>query len=156
MSWFEATSTTEALVEASAPEIWALLSDPAVVARLTPLVTEVTRDGDRWTWRMGRVPVVGVVVDPVFTEQMTFTEPRRIDFTHAPAPGAPERAGVEGWYTLDPTSHGTELAIELTVRIDLPLPRVTGPAVRTAMRGVIASIGTGFSRNLLRELRATA
>ena len=34
----------------------------------------------------------------------------------------------------------------------LPLPKAAGPAVRTAMKAVIARMGAGFSRNLHRHL----
>lgn len=154
MPWFETSTESEAVVPAPPEEIWAVLTDPDLVARLTPLVEHIEADGDTWRWQLARLPVLGVSLTPAFTEHMRFEEGRRIDYTHTPAEGHREHAGVDGWYLLERADEGTSLAIGLTVKADLPLPRISGPAVRTAMRGVMASMGAGFSRNLLRHLDA--
>ena len=152
MAWFEAETESKAVVAAPPEAIWAALSDPATVARLTPLVHAIEADGDLWRWQLARVPVLGLAVSPAFTEHMKFEEPHRIDYTHAPPPGHVEHAGVEGCYVLEKVDRGTHLAVAMTVGVELPLPRATGIVVRTAMRTVIATMGAGFSRNLLRHL----
>lgn len=154
MAWFEAETESKAVVAAPPEAIWAALSDPATVARLTPLVHAIEAEGDLWLWQLARLPVLHLAVAPAFTEHMKFDEPHRIDYTHAPPPGHVEHAGVEGHYLLTEVDRGTHLAIAMTVRVELPLPRATGMAVRTAMRTVIATMGAGFSRNLLRHLNA--
>lgn len=156
MPWFSASTQSTAVVSASRHAVWQALTDPGTVASLTPLVHDITASGDRWCWQMARVPVLGVSVTPAFTEQMSFTDGFRIEYAHAPPIGSSERAGVDGWYELgDADDGGAHLAISLTVRADLPAPRAAGPAVRAAMRGVMATMGAGFSRNLLRHLDAT-
>lgn len=154
MPWFETSTESEATVPATPEAIWEVLTDPDAVARLTPLVEHIEADGDLWRWQMARVPVLGVSLTPAFTEHMQFQQGRRIDYTHTPPDGGREHAGVDGWYELRGTDRGTLLGVGLTVKVDLPLPRLSGPAVRTAMRTVMAGIGTGFSRNLLRHLGA--
>ena len=142
MPWFSASTQSTAVVSASRDAVWQALTDPGTVASLTPLVHDITASGDRWCWQMARVPVLGVSVTPAFTEQMSFTDGFRIEYAHAPPIG-------------DADDGGAHLAISLTVRADLPAPRAAGPAVRAAMRGVMATMGAGFSRNLLRHLDAT-
>ena len=152
--WFSASTTSEAVVDAERARLWDVLTDPAALAELTPMLSSVEADGDLWRWQMVKVPVLGASLTPAFTERMVMVEHERIDFTHAPPAGADERAGVDGWYTLTDTDRGTHLATSLTVRVQLPLARVAAPAVTTAMRTVLATMGHGFARNLVRRLEA--
>ena len=57
-----------------------------------------------------------------------------------------------GRYTLTDTDDGTHLAIRLEVSADLPLPKVSAPAVKAAMRAVMGTMGIGFERGFRREL----
>ena len=84
----------EAVVSADRSAVWEILTDPEALPELTPFLNEITADGDLWRWQMGRIPVLGVSVAPAFTEKMTFTPEERIEFTHAPPDGKPERAAV--------------------------------------------------------------
>jgi hypothetical protein len=152
MSRFSAATSAEAVVAAPRPEIWAALTDPALVARLTPFVRSIREDGDHWHWQLTGLSVLGVGVAPAFTELMTYDELRRIGFRHDPPAGASERSGVEGWYALEEVEGGTHLATALEITLDLPLPRATGPAVRAAMGTVVAQMGDRFSANLLAHL----
>jgi carbon monoxide dehydrogenase subunit G len=152
MAWFTASTTSDGVVSASREEVWAVLTDAATVARLTPFVRTIEADGDRWRWEMTSVPVLGRGFTPCFTERMVFDRPARIDYTHDPPEGHDERTGVEGTYLLTETPRGTHLSIELHVSADLPLPRASGPAVRTAMRAVMGTMGIGFERAFRREL----
>lgn len=154
MTWFESGRTSTAVVTAGRGEVWAALSDPDVVASMTPLVRRIEVDGDHWRWTMDEIPGLGVSLAPAFTVRLDWDEPHRITFTHDPPDGRRERAGVEGEYLLEEHERGTRLGIELTVRVDLPLSKVAGPAVRTAMSGVLVSIGRGFSQALLDRLDA--
>jgi hypothetical protein len=95
------------------------------------------------------------MVSPSFTEVMTFDEPARIDFTHDPA-RRDEKAGVEGRYTLVEARGATDLSIELAIAVDLPFPGLARPAVQTAIRAVVATMGMRFSHNLVRHLERTA
>lgn len=155
MTWFTATRTSTAVVTADREQVWQVLSDPAEVARLTPLVRRIDVDGDHWRWAMEEVPGVGISLAPAFTVLMEADEPRCITFTHDPPDGARERAAVEGTYGLEEHPDGTRLDIHVTVRVDLPLSKLAKPAVKTAMDGVLASMGRGFGRNLLQRLDAT-
>jgi carbon monoxide dehydrogenase subunit G len=152
MNSFSATTDSEATVPADREAIWAALTDPEVLPRLTPLLRHIEADGDLWRWEMSRIPVLGVSISPSFTEQMTFDAPRRIDYTHAPPPGRHEGTAAEGWYVLTEVPGGTHLHISLTLTVQLPLARVAGPAVRRVMETVMARTGDRFAGNLLRHL----
>jgi carbon monoxide dehydrogenase subunit G len=154
MTRFTASTESEAVVSAPRSSVWRVLTDPAKIAQLTPLLERVVADGDLWRWEMARIPVLGVSVAPSFTERMSFDPERRIDFTHAPPGGAAERGAVEGWYELDEVPAGTRLAIRLELCVDLPLPRVARAGVNRVMAGVMAHMGDRFAANLLRELDA--
>src|SRR5918995_170530 len=122
MTRFSADTRAEAVVTATRAEIWAALTDPALIADLTPFVRRITADGDHWHWELTGLRVLGVGVAPRFTELMVLDEPRRIEFRHDPPAGAPERAGVEGWYELGEVAGGTRLGTSLQITLDLPLP----------------------------------
>lgn len=154
MNRFSATTDSEAVVAADREAIWAVLNDPVLLPRLTPLLRSIETDGDLWRWQMARIPVLGVSISPWFTEQMKFDAPARIDFSHAPPAGSKEPTGANGWYELTEVAGGTKLAISLTLDADLPLPRAAGPAVRQVMRTVMQQMGDRFAANLLRHLRA--
>jgi carbon monoxide dehydrogenase subunit G len=152
MAEFTVRNRSAAAVAADRADVWRALTDPDLLPRLTPYLRRIEADGDRWTWHLTRIPVLGAVVAPSFTEVMTFDEPGSITFEHDPT-RTDEKAGVNGEYRLAETSSGTDLTIDLGITVDLPFPRVAGPAVRTAMRGVVAAMGVRFSSNLVRHLR---
>ena len=104
---------------------------------------------------MSGLEVLGVGIAPAFTEKMTFTDLEHIEFAHEPPAGASERTGVNGWYHLADDEGGTLLGTSLEVVAELPLPRLSAPAVTVAMKGVMATMGERFSRNLLDHLGVT-
>lgn len=145
-------------------DVWGVLTDPAQLPRLTPLLSRIdaSTEGDRtlWRWHMVQLAVLGVGIKPVFTEQMTFTEGKRIEFTHTPPAGVTEWAGAEGYYALgdaDPEADGTpatHLEISLTLAVDMPLSRLASPVVTRTMRATMDATGDRFGANLLRHLHA--
>lgn len=143
-------------MHATPEEIWAVLEDPGLVAKMTPFVKSISSDGTHWMWDLDTIPGLGVSLAPSFTVRMDFDEPHRIDFEHDPPEGSSETAGVSGHYVLDEVQDGTHLGIDLTVKVDLPLSKLTSPAVTTAMSGVLAEMGRRFSKNLLEHLGTTA
>jgi hypothetical protein len=160
MTAFSVTHDATAVLPVERQAVWDVLTDPATLAELTPMLTSIEERGEHWVWRMAKVPGLSLAVAPEFTERMTFKELERIDFRHDPPAGRDEDAGAEGWYELrDATDEerGTaevaaHLAISLTITVDLPLPRLSAPAVKTAMKRVVASMGNGFAENLDRHL----
>lgn len=152
MNRFSARTEAKAVVPAGRDEIWAALVDPALIARMTPFVKNIEADGELWFWEMSSLQVLGTGIAPAFTERMSFSELERIDFHHDPPAGKQERTGVHGWYDLADTDGGTHLATSLEVTMELPLPRLSSPAVTTAMKGVMATMGQRFSHNLLDHL----
>ena len=131
--------------------VWEALTDPALVARLTPFLHRVTEHGEHWVWEMTRVPVLGRSFSFTFTERMTFDEPRSIVFTHEPASDH-EHAGAAGRYELTPAGSGATLDIRLSVTARLPVPRAGRPVVGKAMDVVIAQMGKAFAAGLLEDL----
>jgi carbon monoxide dehydrogenase subunit G len=154
MSTFSATVKSGADISADREAVWKALTDPALLPELTPLLRNVTTDGDTWCWQMTRIAALGVSTSPSFTEKMTFEDGHRIAYTHRPPTGARERAGAEGVYALSDIEGGTHLDIELTLCVDLPLPRAAAPAVQRVMRATMNRTGDKFSANLLTHLGA--
>jgi len=152
MTRFTAETRAEAVVAAPTHQIWAALTDPALVAELTPYVRSIHADGDHWHWQLVGLKVLGIGIEPAFTERMVLDEPRRIEFHHDPPGGTSERAGVEGWYDLTEVDGGTRLVTSLEIALVLPLPRAATRAVTATMNGVIAQMGERFSKNLLAHL----
>ena len=133
---FAATTDSDAVVHAGRQAIWSAITDPDVLPTLTPLLKHITADGDLWHWELSRVNVLGIVVDPTFTERMTFDEGRRIDYHHEPPPGETEWAGAEGWYALEDTHEG-DPPDDLADAVRRPAPRPvrhSGSPVRDAQR----------------------
>ena len=145
-------------------DVWGVLTDPRLLPRLTPLLNRIDASTDGadtlWRWHMVALAVLGVGIKPVFTERMTFTDGKRIEFTHAPPAGVTEWAGAEGHYALsdaDPETDGapaTHLEISLTLDVDMPLSRLASPVVTRTMRATMDMTGDRFAANLLRHLRA--
>jgi len=156
MSRFSATTESEAVVAAGRSAIWAVLTDPVLLPKLTPLLRRIETDGDLWRWHLVGLSVLGIGISPVFTERMIFDAEKRIDYTHEQPGGANERTGAEGSYVLSEVEGGTHLAISLTLDVDLPLPRLAGPAVRTVMQETMQRMGERFSANLLQHLGVTS
>jgi carbon monoxide dehydrogenase subunit G len=152
MNRFSATTASEAVVAADRSAVWAVLTDPELLSKLTPLVNRIDANGDIWCWHLGRIAALGVSVRPFFTERMRFEQERRIQYTHEPPRGTTERTGVDGCYELSDAPGGTRLAIGLTVHVDLPLAKIAGPAVTKVIKTTMGRTGDRFSANLLREL----
>jgi carbon monoxide dehydrogenase subunit G len=140
MTAFTVRNRSSATVAADRADLWSALTDPDLLARLTPYLKCIDVDGDRWRWHLTRIPVL-----------MGFTEPTSITFRHDPS-SRREQAGVEGAYRLDDHPDGTDVSIDLAVTVELPFPKVAGPAVRTAMGGVVAHMGRRFGSNLAHHL----
>ena len=151
MTTFTVSTTSSARLDASRERVWAALTDTRLLARLTPYLRRIDAHEDRWTWHLIRIPVLGSVVSPSFTEVMRFAEPTRIDFTHD-LQRTEEKAGVEGSYAMKETETGTDVRIELAITVELPFPKLARPGVHAAMRAVIATMGYRFSHNLVRHL----
>ena len=152
MATFRARNRSSAVLTSSRSEVWAALTDADLMAKFTPYVTSITVDGDRWVWRMGTIPVLGISVAPMFTEVMELHPEERIEFSHDPA-RTDEMTAVEGTYVLtDHADGGTDVSIDLEIACNLPLPGLARPAVEKVMAGVVKHMGSVFSRNLLKHL----
>lgn len=152
MHRFSATNESEAVVAADRADIWAVLTSPILLPKLTPLLTRIEADGDVWTWHLIRLSVLGVGVGSEFTEQMIFDEGRSIRYTHVPPPEKTERTGAEGWYELSDVEGGTHLSISLTLNVELPLPRASRAVVQRVMAETMQRTGDRFAANLYRHL----
>jgi carbon monoxide dehydrogenase subunit G len=152
MATFSARNQSRAVVPADRSAIWDALTDPILLTKLTPLLSGIDADGDRWRWQLGRISALGVTVSPVFTEQMRFEPKSLIEFSHQAPPKSREYAGASGSYRLTEVAGGTELAIDLTLTVELPLPRLAAGAVERVIAATMARTGDRFSKNLLRHL----
>jgi carbon monoxide dehydrogenase subunit G len=151
MTRFTASNQSTATLKSSRKDVWAALTDPELLPKLTPYLQSIDVVDDKWTWNVTKVPVLGKSIGTTFTEVMTFEEPTRIVFTHDTSK-TDENSGVEGEYNLQEAGSGCEVSIDLGVTVDLPFPRATKRAVEAGMRGVMAAMGRRFAHNLLRHL----
>ena len=151
MTRFTARNSSTADLKSSRVELWKALTDPELLTRLTPYLREIDVDGDRWTWNLAKIPVLGKSIGTKFTEVMSFEEPALIEFTHDER-RSEETTYVQGNYVLEERGEGSRVSIELEVVSELPFSRITRPAVEAAMAAVIAGMGRRFAHNLLRHL----
>ena len=153
MAWFSARNISVSTVPVDVGKIWSIVTDPAKLAALTPLVSSITESGSHWTWTLSGIEGLGLKVEPVFTERMRFEAQRQIVFEHDPPEGVRERASVEGAYELTPVGdESTRLHVDLTLSVDLPLPGLDRPAVQPIMHQTMRSTGHRFAVNLYEML----
>lgn len=134
-------------------EIWDILTDPSMLADLTPLVRSIEATGSNWRWTLNGIDGLGLSVEAVFTERMEFTAREQIVFTHDPPEGGHERAAVEGVYDLAPAGDTeTDLKVDLELFVDLPLPRLSRHAVEPIMHSTMRLTGQRFATNLYEHL----
>ena len=119
-----------------------MLTDPALVARLTPFLHTVRAEGEHWVWQMTKVPVLGKSFSFTFRERMDF-DPSRTASTSPTtrAPGADEARRRRRLVRARDAPEGTRLETSMEITVDLPFPGVVRPAVETAMKGVVARDG---------------
>lgn len=151
MTRFTAHNSSAATLKSPRDKVWKALTDPELLPELTPYLHRIDVDGNRWTWHVAKVPLLGKSIGTTFSEVMTFEEPRLIAYKHDPE-CANEHSAVEGEYILEEAGQGTRVSIDIDVSVDLPFSRVTRPAVEGGMRAVMALMGRRFAHNLLRHL----
>ena len=111
MATFRARDRSSAVLRSPRSEVWAALTDADLIAQITPYVTGIDVEGDRWTWRLATLPVLGISVAPKFTEVMDLHPQDRIVFTHDPD-RPDEMTAVNGTYDLtDHADGGTDVSI---------------------------------------------
>ena len=153
MNRFSVTVESEDVVAYPRSAVWDVLTDPDRLAPIVPRLDRIVADGDNWRWVLLGFNVLGLAVEPSFTERMTFVPGTNIRFEHAPPPGKRETAGASGEYRLsDVEGGGTRVWIRIQLHVDLPLPKVAGGAVRAVMRHEVDRMGDGFAEGLEREL----
>ncbi len=153
MTEFRSRNRSIASVPVEPERIWDVLTDPELLAELTPLLDRISAKGDIWTWTLAGISGLGLEVAPTFTERMTFVPISRIDYHHEPPPGRTERAGVDGTYQITRVGDtASKLAIDLSLCVDLPLPGFSRRAVEKIMATSMGRTGDGFARNLYEHL----
>ncbi|CAN5834025.1 hypothetical protein BH18ACT2_BH18ACT2_15600 [soil metagenome] len=153
LATFSSRNVSEAIVAAPRATIWALLEDADELAELTPLIRRIDVDGDMWQWHLRGISALGASIEPTFTEHMTFEPEHEIRFDHRPPDGRSERAGANGIYRLKALDDDrTHLFIDITLCVELPLPRLARRAVEGVMATTMRRTGDRFAANLYRRL----
>ena len=153
MTCFETRNISTGDVPAPREAIWEILRSPETLAELTPLLDEITVDGDLWCWKMAGISALGVEVAPSFTERMIFDPMDSIRFSHEPPPGVSQLAGADGLYTLEPLDdHTTRLCIDIRLHVHLPLPKLSRRAVERVMWSTMGRTGDVFGKRLYQRL----
>ena len=143
MTRFTARNSSAATLKSSREDVWKALTDPELLPKLTPYLHRIDVDGDRWTWHVAKVPMLGKSIGTTFTEVMTFEEPHRIGFTHDKE-RTEEHSAVEGEYLLEEAGEGCRVSIDIGVTVELPFAKVTRRAVEGGMRAVMAADGSAL------------
>lgn len=153
MNRFSVTTQEQDVVDAPRGEVWDILTTPERLAPLVPRLDRIVANGDHWCWVLQGFSVLGLTVEPSFTERMFLTPETHIRFEHDPPAGKRENAGASGEYRLADVGDGrTSVAIRLQIHVDLPLPQLAGGAVRAVMRREVDRMGDGFSAAIQAEL----
>ncbi len=157
MTRFSVRNASREVITAAQGDVWAVMTDPSMLAELTPLVDRIVADGEHWTWHLTGVEAMGVNARPRFTVLMEFEEPRRMAFDHDPPADRRENSGSTGEYLIEDLGDATTaLEIDLTMWVDLPLPKFSRGAVERIMQSSTQAAGDRFFANLLRHLDAEA
>jgi carbon monoxide dehydrogenase subunit G len=151
MTRFSASNQSAATLKSSREDIWAALTDPTLLPKLTPYLHRIDAEGDRWTWHVAKVPILGKSIGSTFTELMTFDEKTRICYRHDPEK-TDEQTEVRGEYHLEDREGGTRVSIDIEVEVELPFPKAMRRPVEGAIRTVMGGMGKVFARNLLKHL----
>lgn len=135
--------------DAPPEQVRAIFDDPERLAELTPLVAEITESGDRWRWKLVGITRLGITAAPAFT---TVIDADDHGMAFSPDPTRSERATAAGRLTVRPDHGGTEVELDVTASVELPLPSMMGGAVRGAMRSTLKAGGARFADNLVAAL----
>lgn len=173
MTWFAQRVLAEEHLDADPDVVQGVLVDPDALARLTPLVARIevgrVEDGggdvgqdaegggdgaraavERWTWQLVGISAVGVRAAPRFTTLMA-VRPGEVRFR--PDPSRTGRSAAEGRIIVAPDDRGwAAVHLDLTARVELPLPRMAGRAVRRAMWETMRAGGARFADALVADL----
>ena len=76
MTRFTASNQSAATLKSSRKDVWVALTDAELLPELTPYLNRIDVEGDRWTWHVAKVPILGKSIGSTFTEVMTFDEPQ--------------------------------------------------------------------------------
>jgi len=153
MAWFSSRNISLSTVPVALETLWPLITDAETLASLTPLIRSIEAEGDHWRWTLEGIEGLGLNVEAVFTERMEFVEKSQIVFSHDPPAGQRERAAVEGVYDfVGIDSDATELKVDLTLLVELPLPRLSRMAVEPVMHATMRATGQRFAANLYKHL----
>jgi carbon monoxide dehydrogenase subunit G len=150
---FRSHNRSTPVVPVPPDQMWEVLTDPELLAKVSPLVTRIEARGDRWSWTLAGIPGLGFEIAPTFTERMTFVPISRIDCVHEPQPGRSERAGLDGTYLITKVDDGSsKLVTDLTLSVELPLPGFSRLFVEGVMGRAMRRASDAFARNLYRHL----
>ncbi len=153
MTRFSARTISASTVPVSSDRIWDILTNPSALAELTPLVRSIEASGEQWLWTLNGIEALGIKIEATFTETMRFVDGRKIVFEHDPPPGTQEYAAVDGVYDITPAGdESTDLEVDLTLSVELPLPRLSRPAVDRVIKSTMRITGRQFATNLYERL----
>lgn len=153
MAQFSARTISASTVPVASEQIWDILTDPGALADLTPLVRSIEASGTKWLWKLNGIEALGMKVEAAFTESMEFIDGRQIVFAHDPPGGHKELAAVDGIYDVIPAGlDATDLKVDLTLSVELPLPRLARSAVEKVILSTMRVTGRQFATNLYERL----
>ena len=137
-------------VHAPFDDVWAVFASTDRLAALTPLVAEIHDRGEVWQWRMAGITALGITAAPAFTTLMDINEH---GMRFRPDPSRPEVAAAAGEIRVTPVAaEVTDLLLDLTTRVDLPLPAAMRGPVTRVMYSTLKAGGQRFAASFLASI----
>lgn len=136
-----------ATLPADRDRVWEELADVSRLDRLMPHVARYERHDHGWHWVLEGRRILGHRIQPRFTVAYELSPPERLTFAHVRGDGS-DTADSSGGFTLRAVDGGTEVTVELAVRVDVDLPALLRGPVRQVLRDEIAAMADGFLGNL--------
>lgn len=136
-----------ATLPAERGRVWEELADVSQLDRLMPDVETYEEVDHGWRWELEPRRVMGYRIQPRFTVTYQVSPTDRLGFEHVSGERG-DTADSHGSFSLRDVADGTEVTVELAVRLDVEVPSVFRAAVREILREEIREMADGFLDNL--------
>lgn len=147
MTAVEAEIRRSTTLAADRQRIWEELADVSQLDRLMPDVEAYEQVEHGWCWHLEARRVMGYRIQPRFTVTYDLSPPERLTFEHVSGERG-DTADSHGAFDLRQVDGGTEVSIELAVRLEIDLPSFFHAGVREILREEIREMADGFLYNL--------
>lgn len=147
MSAIDAEIRRSATFQVDRQRIWEELCDVSQLDRLIPDVDGYEQVEHGWLWQLEARRIMGYRIQPRFTVTYVLSPPNELRFEHVSGERG-DTADSHGAFRLREVDGGTEVTVELAVRLDVVLPSLFQGGVRELLREEVREMADGFLANL--------